>query len=238
MTAESVLNVKRTGAGCVAATALIGIIFAFPGCGGPSDNSVQSTPSESGGGGAAAAADDRSQAAPATGSTATSDSRPSGTAPGDVSAPVVAEKKSVPGLSSPKMHPAEEVELAEDAMVIGVIIGEQARAYVCSAMTSEGSRVVNDLAQKTPVSVTYHDATKGVRVLSGPDADSPLKVGIRSVSDEELTLDIDGNPMAQSSDQIPLQDLDFVLTEWIAWKTEHPDSLVFTGADISDKPSP
>jgi hypothetical protein len=135
----------------------------------------------------------------------------------------------VPGISAPEMPSADEVTLAEDAMVVGIMIGDQHRAYVCEAMSQTSTSVVNDLVQKTPVTVTYHAATKGIRVFSGADSDKPLDVAVQADTETELTLFFENQSWPQSSDAIPLKDVDFVHTEWIAWKTEHPETRVFQG---------
>lgn len=52
-----------------------------------------------------------------------------------------------------------------------------------------------------------------------------------------MTLRLDNVSYDHGSDSLPLQDVDFVQTEWIAWKTEHPTTRVFVG-NITGQSSP
>lgn len=144
-------------------------------------------------------------------------------------APEPLPSREIPGISNPQLLTADAVSLADEALIVGFVVNDQARAYVIEALTPAEAHVVNELCGQTPISVTYCPGTKAVRVFSGKPAEAPLALAATNLPDAGLSLVLDGQTYEHSSGTIPLDDVDFVQTEWIAWKTEHPDTQVFVG---------
>ncbi len=139
------------------------------------------------------------------------------------------ETRLFPGLAAPKCIPAADAALSDDVEVIGVVVDGQPRAYVCDALRSDSSRIIIDLIERTPVFVTYCAESGMARVFSQSSPETPVSVAHTGVRADELQLVVNGATFPQSSLEIPLADVDFVKTLWIAWKDEHPDTMVFPG---------
>ena len=139
-----------------------------------------------------------------------------------------------PGISRPTLYTAKDVNLPEDAMIIGCMIDGQARAYLQEAMTPVTANVVNDMVGQLPVTVTFCNQTDCVRVFAAETSEEPIDMKTAGFSNSEMVLMLDGISHSHSSTAIPLKDVDFVRTLWIAWKVEHPETKVFLG-DQADK---
>jgi hypothetical protein len=211
------------------------LLMILSGCGGnsqPDTAPANSTPANSGG--AAAGGNTASPGGSAPSSSTAAREAGSGEKAASVPTENAAEEKPAapkvtPGISNPALFSADDVTLPEETLIVGIIVDGKARAYVCEAMMPVASCVVNDVIEKTPVTVTFHGPTKGVRVLAGESSGPALSVGVQSSTDEALTISIDGIAHAQSDEAIALKSVDHVQTEWIAWKTEHPETMVFLG---------
>ncbi len=218
---------------------LLIILLAVPGCGSESTPSDNSSASAGGGSTSASADDSANSTSPKNSTSESSAAAESVTAPETaaltIEAPVV--KSPIPGISLPVLVSAAEATLADEAMVIGVVAGNESRAYAVEALEPEDSHVINDLIQKIPVTITYCPVTKAVRVFSTSESQEPVPVSSMSTDDKGLSLILNGTTYEHSSNTIPLTDMDFVQTAWIAWKTEHPDARVFQGKS-PDKPLP
>ena len=139
-----------------------------------------------------------------------------------------------PGISNPTLYVADEVNLPEEAMIIGCVVEGQARAYLQEAMTPISAHVVNDMVGQLPVTVTFCNQTDCVRVFAREKPETTIDMKTAGFADNEMMLMLDGTVHAHSSTTIPLKDVDFVRTLWIAWKVEHPDTQVFLG-ELADK---
>lgn len=140
----------------------------------------------------------------------------------------------IAGIMSPRLYAAMDVNLAEEAMIVGVQLNGESRAYLLDAMAAKDARAVNDMIQEIPISVTYSDETKAVRVFSSPAKGEPIALSVSAVSESGMSVVVNGLIYDHGSDTIPLEDVDFVQTAWIAWKTEHPETKVFLGS-LADK---
>jgi len=146
-----------------------------------------------------------------------------------------------PGISAPPLRTPDEVDLADTDQVIGIVVGDEARAYVVEAFAVHGSfhprdlavHVVNDTVGGRPVCVTHCNRTDMTRVLTevsvrtDPSAE-PLDLQVGGFS-KGLLLRYNGVRYHQEDARIPLQDLQFIVTTWKDWYTEHPGTLVYTG---------
>ncbi|MBI5757409.1 MAG: DUF3179 domain-containing protein [Planctomycetales bacterium] len=139
----------------------------------------------------------------------------------------------VPGMVQPRTDQANSAAVDDDEEVICISIAGQHRAYKTSAMTSPTTHVINDLIHGVPVTITYCDRTECARILmvmEEGESNSPLAVGVGGFRDGQMLLDIDGQLFPQDSRDVPFADREFVKTSWKKWKTAHPDTDVFTGA--------
>ena len=142
----------------------------------------------------------------------------------------------VEGLEDPTMRPASKADLSADEPVIGIVVGGQARAYPLSRLTGMMEHVVNDVVEveegKTvPLVVTYCDAKEWVRVMVPEDetiTDS-LHVGTMGMLNGGLALNYDGETYLQMATIPGLQDYEYELVSWYAWRQDHPQTLVFAG---------
>jgi hypothetical protein len=142
-----------------------------------------------------------------------------------------------PGLPCPPVHPAGEVQLPDDAQVVGVVAGGKPRAYLLSAMSSINQHVINDLIGDVAVTVTYCNRTKCVRSFTG-DADGDVLPVDLGGWNERMILRVknkfywqhSGEPIASAmGGPFPYERLSHELTTWKAWRKAHPDTDVFTG---------
>lgn len=135
----------------------------------------------------------------------------------------------IPGIVSPKMYVIDEIDLPEDTAVIGILVAGTARAYVLEALKSDGSHVVNELSGDTGLAVTYCPKADCVRVFSKSPATTPLQLAANGFRDDQLLVTHEEITYEQTAGTIPLDDVDFVRTEWLAWKIEHPETVVYLG---------
>ena len=68
----------------------------------------------------------------------------------------------MPLINAPETYQAGEVQIPDDAEIIGVVEQDHAIAYLCIAMSSMGSHVINDIVGKRPIAVTFCDRTADV----------------------------------------------------------------------------
>lgn len=113
----------------------------------------------------------------------------------------------VPELRQPATRPADQAELDADEEVIGVTVGNLHRAYVCAAMSSFETKVINDLIGEVPVTVTFCDRTRCARAFTAKDRVEPLTVQLGDWSGETMLLHINGRMLPQKSDEIPLDEI-------------------------------
>jgi hypothetical protein len=139
------------------------------------------------------------------------------------------EIEQVAGVRKPVHEPAESARLIDPTPVIGVTSGGQSRAYVCGAMCSPTSHVVNDLLGDTAVTVTYCDMTGQVRVFTEAGRREALDVSVHGLLEGKMGIKVHDDVFTQDDPQIPLSDLSFVRTTWGEWKSDHPFTDVFTG---------
>lgn len=141
-----------------------------------------------------------------------------------------------PGLVQPPTESAEEAELESTEEVIGVSVGGVHRAYACSGMSSFSSKVINDVIDGVPVTVTFCDRTRCARAFTASAKGRPLDVQLGGWTGEKLMVLIDGRMLAQDSDEIPLQEMPIEKSTWSEWKEAHPDTDVFTDREHTRKP--
>lgn len=113
--------------------------------------------------------------------------------------------------------------------LVGVVVGQEPRAYLLYAMRGMSSHVVNDLIADTPVSVTYCDKADCARVFTSERSGEPLDLWLGGWMKQQMAVWLNERMYVQKSSEIPLDDLPFERTTWGDWKTRHSSTLVFTG---------
>jgi hypothetical protein len=154
-----------------------------------------------------------------------------------------AGKMATPGTYDPIVTPAakkaSEVSLPDDTPVVGVVVNGKARAYKISALSPLHSHVVNDLIDGVPVSVTYCDLAKCLRVYSHPAQGKPLELQQVGRSNTGLLLRYEGRIYAQATGktfgseevELGLEQVEATETTWKAWRERYPDTDVYVGSD-------
>jgi hypothetical protein len=135
----------------------------------------------------------------------------------------------IPALERPTFVFAETAPIFDDEIVIGVVVDDEPRAYLRQAFDDDPqSHVLYDRLGSLNVAVTHCDKNGCTRVLADP-AGNPLdvRVGGWSPSNESMLLIISGERFAQSSPDIPLDDVEFVETSWGLWRQVYPDTLLY-----------
>ena len=136
----------------------------------------------------------------------------------------------VQGIRTPPTVAAHDAELADDARVIGVSVGEHHRAYAVSALSTMGSHVVNDLLDESPISVTYCDQTDCARVLTSAERGAPVDLSVGGWVGGQMALQYQNAQYPQSSSRLPLADFPFTVTTWKVWRDQHPGTDLFIGS--------
>ena len=132
----------------------------------------------------------------------------------------------IPPVMDPVIYLAKEVEIPADERVVGVVVGETVRAYLISALKHMQSHVVIDTRGPRPLAVTFCDRSRCTRVLAGQSG-TALQVQTAGFINGEMWLRVNGQMLPQSSTDIPLEDIESVVTTWQEWKASHPDTTVY-----------
>jgi Protein of unknown function (DUF3179) len=142
---------------------------------------------------------------------------------------------SYPGVKQPPVVSAAAATLTDGDEVIGVVIGGKARAYPLRALGgAPQNHVVNDVMADTPVSVTYCDLGRCIRVYTHSGAE-PLDIHAAGLRRDELMLKVGGRLFSQKtgdtfdpgrSDRFPFEAVAFEKTTWKKWRAAHPDTEV------------
>lgn len=148
----------------------------------------------------------------------------------------------VPGISQPDIYQANQVELPGETMVVGVVVNEQARAYMVDAMdVSQGGKiilgedesalarhVVNDLVDGIPISVTYCETTDCSTVFT--DAGSqPLELCVGGWSGDSMLLRYQNSTFAQDQSAPPLPRFPHQVMAWDEWRNTYPQTQIYLG---------
>ncbi|MCI0359330.1 MAG: DUF3179 domain-containing protein [Planctomycetaceae bacterium] len=151
-------------------------------------------------------------------------------------------KDGIPALTSPKLLAADAATyLRDDDRVIGVVIGDEARAYPLAIMNHH--EVVNDQIGSTLVAVTYCPLCDSAAVLgrqtplgerefgvSGLLYNSNVLMYDRGGKPESLWTQVGAAGVSGPAADKPLDALPVELTTWKDWRTRHPQTQV-----LSDK---
>lgn len=134
----------------------------------------------------------------------------------------------LPGVT-PLLIPADKATLPDDARVIGVSAGGVDHAFSVETMSRMYSHVVNDLLGTQPISVTYCDRTDCARVLTREPGTEPIPLDLGGWMQGSMALRYRQKFYPQLDESLPLQNHDFELTTWKAWRDAHPETLLYIG---------
>jgi hypothetical protein len=148
-----------------------------------------------------------------------------------VNTPLVTE-----GIDSPEFTSAEMAVLDDGDLVIGIVVGGQARVYPIKRLSSMIDHVVNDRVVNSDgtvklVTVTYCDMTDCARVLAPTEDWDATSLGVSTLGllDGGLALEWNGKQFKQMAEVDGLQDIEYQKMTWSQWKAVHPQSLVYKG---------
>ncbi|MCA9038379.1 MAG: DUF3179 domain-containing protein [Planctomycetaceae bacterium] len=130
---------------------------------------------------------------------------------------------------NPPMTAAADADLPEEAMIVGCIVDGKSVAFLMDAMKQPNSAVVNCLVDETPVTIAYCSESDVVRVFSTESLAKTIGMTSNGVVDGSLKVNLDGIIYDHNATDLPLTDVDYVRTVWIAWKVEHPETVVYQG---------
>ena len=144
------------------------------------------------------------------------------------------------GIRMPPAKPAPSAELDDEAEVIGVCVGNHARAYAVESMGFPAPRhVVNDMLGGRAVSVTYCDRRRCSRVFTRAGGAGPLALDVGGwLESKGMLLHVEEvlyaqetgeNLSAENEAPIPYPEWPHVRTTWGSWRKTHPDSDVYVG---------
>jgi hypothetical protein len=137
----------------------------------------------------------------------------------------------VPGNSDPTLVNANDADLADDDLVIGVVAFGEAKAYLREALDGRpANHVVHDRFGATQVTVTYCGRTGCTRVFSATGEKNLHDLHCGGwMAQQEMALLVGAKRFPQSSQEIPFDDVPFIVTTWGEWRMEYPESAVYLG---------
>lgn len=143
-----------------------------------------------------------------------------------------------PGVRRPAVRSAADAGLADSAPVVGVVIAGKARAYSLAAMSSMSRHIVNDLVGEVPVTVTYCDLHRCLRVFTDEEKRDALEMSQAGRGTDGLLVMYGGMSYSQATGQppvagappLPLRTLPHEEMTWKAWREKHPETEVYTGS--------
>jgi hypothetical protein len=139
----------------------------------------------------------------------------------------------VPPIDRPVLVHAADARIDDAAIIIGVVVQGEARAYLRDAFAlGPLSHIVRDKIQATPIAVTHCDRLLCTRVFAGNDPNRPLNIRVSGWrSDQTMELVIDGKQYSQKFPILPLAELPFSEATWGQWRKKYPDTLIYLGGN-------
>lgn len=155
--------------------------------------------------------------------------------------PDVSNEMILGGISRPNVVAADEAKVDPEADVVGISVGNEHRAYLVSAFDASGiqlipsqmvrlrKHIVNDVVNGRPVTVTYCDRSKCLRVFSDSNAKASLNVGLAGFRDGKMLLHYGGKTYVHNDKSFPIAEMKFVVVKWKEWKRLHSETKVYLG---------
>lgn len=142
-----------------------------------------------------------------------------------------------PGVRQPPIVSAAVAALEDGEEVIGVVWRGKPRAYVIQSMRGKPqNHVINDLLGGAPITVTFCDLDRCVRVFTDSGSES-LDVNIGGFRDGIMMLKVGSQLYSQKTGEsldsenassFPYGAVSFEWTTWKKWREAHPETDVCT----------
>jgi hypothetical protein len=136
-----------------------------------------------------------------------------------------------------RIVPASEVKLTDSELVIGVVVGAEARAYPVNLMWGPESEALNDTLGGVPVVATWcpiaHSAVVYERKLRGRALEVGtlgLERGVFQLYDRQTRSQwsqVTGVASRGPQKGSALRKRESILTTWATWRRLHPDTTVY-----------
>jgi hypothetical protein len=142
-----------------------------------------------------------------------------------------------PVLANPRIVKAAEAKVGDAELVIGVVIGREARAYPVNLMWGPESETLNDTLGGTAVAATWcpvaHSAAVYERAVGGKTLELGtlgLERGVFKLYDRQTRSkwsQVSGVAESGPMSRRTLKRRESMLTTWGQWRRLHPDTSVF-----------
>lgn len=132
-------------------------------------------------------------------------------------------------------------QLMDSAVVIGLTVNNQHRAYLMETLLGPSSHVINDQIKKIPVTVTYCTLDDCIRVFTDTKSKKALAItsaGLNSMRPKKMLIRVGEKTFWQDnllpllpsdSTKFPLETLQFERTTWGQWRQKHPNTDLYVG---------
>ncbi len=141
----------------------------------------------------------------------------------------------VSGQTQIVLFSASEVDLPADALVIGVVVNEQPRAYLPKGMSEPEWCLAHDNIQGQPITVTYCSWTDCARAFVRRSVFRE-KIRVGGWWNGQMQILINDRLYEQNSTQIPLLSHPVKRTTWGRWKSIQPKTKIYLGDQAPKEP--
>ena len=156
--------------------------------------------------------------------------------------PTVAPDDGYPIRFATKPPARPDTALADGALVLGVVVGEEARAYPLSALWEEGKHTVNDDLGDSPIAVSMCPLAGVGATYSRKVGNDVLDIGSLVTIDRGSLVLYDrqthsswnllsGDAVSGSLEGQRLRRVPTTFTTWAHWRSMHPTSTVYVSPD-------
>ena len=135
----------------------------------------------------------------------------------------------LPGLIKPSTETVDEAPVDDGEQILGVSVDDAHRAYLLSSFNLIGQKIVNDVVNRVPLTVTYCRVNQKGRVFTSEQRGENLELDLYSWEKGELVFELNDEPFPMFDENPPLDDYAFILTTWGEWKKRHPNTDIYTG---------
>tara|TARA_Y100001934_G_scaffold98851_1_gene121699 strand:- start:377 stop:1060 length:684 start_codon:yes stop_codon:yes gene_type:complete len=135
----------------------------------------------------------------------------------------------LPGLIEPTTTEAKTAPVDDGEEVLGLSVGDAHRAYLLSAFNLIGQKIVNDVVNRVPVTVTYCLINQKGRVFTSDIRGENLELDLYAWEKGEWVFELNDEPFPMFDENAPLDDYPFNLMTWGEWKKRHPNTDIYTG---------
>lgn len=146
----------------------------------------------------------------------------------------------IPGVLTPDMKTATEIQIDPNEEVIGVSFQGQSFAFIKRGMNDPTKHIVNFSVKGKPLSVTYCSLVDCARVLTAETDKKTLDLRVGGLDKHaQLVLLYNQKRYRQTSRSLPLEDHQFEVMSFKRWTKKHPTTTVYLGdLPLSRKTAP